>query len=263
MIGIYKITNPQKEIYIGCSTNIDKRFKKYSYIDCINQPNIYKSMMDFGFENHLFEIIEECDINTLLERERFWIEYYDCFENGLNKNRGGYGTIKHSESTKNKISEARKGWKPSIERGLKISEKIKGRKYSEEHKKNISNSLIGKGKSFKGRTSPNKGNKYSDETRSKMSNSFKGKKLTEETKLKIGASNSTPILQYDLKGNFLKAWDSISIAKRHYPKGDINNCLRGKQKKAGGFIWRKNEEPLCDNFNYIDYFKHGNAQNMR
>ena len=30
MIGIYKITNPQKEIYICCSTNIDKRFKKYT-----------------------------------------------------------------------------------------------------------------------------------------------------------------------------------------------------------------------------------------
>jgi predicted GIY-YIG superfamily endonuclease len=29
MIGIYKITNPEKEVYIGQSTDIEKRFKTY------------------------------------------------------------------------------------------------------------------------------------------------------------------------------------------------------------------------------------------
>lgn len=50
------------------------------------------------------------------------------------------------------------------------------------------------------------------------------------------------ILQYDLQGNFIKEWESISKALRHLHKpdnrGDISDCLRGKQKTAFGYIWK-------------------------
>ena len=46
------------------------------------------------------------------------------------------------------------------------------------------------------------------------------------------------IEQYDLKGNLIKIWDCIADAKKSILKGDINNCLSGKQKTAGGFIWK-------------------------
>ena len=51
---------------------------------------------------------------------------------------------------------------------------------------------------------------------------------------------SKPINQYDLHGNFIKAWDSGTQINKTlgYSNGNISNCCRGKQKTAYGFIWR-------------------------
>jgi hypothetical protein len=45
------------------------------------------------------------------------------------------------------------------------------------------------------------------------------------------------ILQYDLQGNFIKEYPSINEAERHI-KGDIGAMLSGRQKTAGGYIWK-------------------------
>lgn len=53
---------------------------------------------------------------------------------------------------------------------------------------------------------------------------------------------SKPILQFDLKGNFIKEWPSqISAAKAlGITQGNISNCCHdtNRTKGAGGFIWR-------------------------
>jgi hypothetical protein len=54
-----------------------------------------------------------------------------------------------------------------------------------------------------------------------------------------------PVQQYNLKGVFLKDWDSISAASQYIQrsKTSIKNNLIGKTKTCGGFIWRyKNEK---------------------
>lgn len=240
MIGIYKITNPENKIYIGCSTDLNKRKKQYSYIDCKSQPKLYKSLNEFGWENHLWDIIEECNNEQLFEKEKFYIKKYNSYNNGLNSNKGGFGTTHHTDETKSKISEARQGWIPSKERGEKIGDKIKGRKYTEEHKHKISKALKGKPNGLKGRVSPNKGNSYSLEVKEKMSSLKKGIPQSIETKQKMSKSNwkRKKIKQYDLEGNLIKVWDCITDAKKSILKGDINSCLLGKQKTAGGFIWK-------------------------
>jgi len=55
--------------------------------------------------------------------------------------RKGY---KHSEETKNKISESKKGKKLPKEHGMKVSKALKGRKLSEEHKRKMSYANKGK-----------------------------------------------------------------------------------------------------------------------
>ena len=82
MIGIYKITSPNKRIYIGQSVDIKKRWKqhKYNKLDTI----LHRSFNKYGFNNHKFEIIEECSIELLNERERYWQDFYNVLENGLN-----------------------------------------------------------------------------------------------------------------------------------------------------------------------------------
>lgn len=57
MIGIYKITNPNGKIYIGQSTNIDKRFYRYKRLECKGQIKLYNSLKKYGWDAHIIEII--------------------------------------------------------------------------------------------------------------------------------------------------------------------------------------------------------------
>jgi hypothetical protein len=50
-----------------------------------------------------------------------------------------------------------------------------------------------------------------------------------------------PINQYDLKGNFIKTWNNIKEAS-HMLKiktSSISQCINGKYKTSGGFVWSK------------------------
>lgn len=84
MIGIYKITNPKGKIYIGQSINIDRRFKEYNKIQCSQSTKLYNSFKKYGPENHKFEIIEECLVEQLNEKEEFYIKFFNSHIKGLN-----------------------------------------------------------------------------------------------------------------------------------------------------------------------------------
>lgn len=48
---------------------------------------IYQAFNQYGIDNFTFEVIEECEVNKLNEREQYWIDYYDCYNNGYNMSR--------------------------------------------------------------------------------------------------------------------------------------------------------------------------------
>lgn len=52
--------------------------------------------------------------------------------------------------------------------------------------------------------------------------------------------NTVQILQYDLAGNFIKLWNSLKEASEYLgiKINSISECLRGKSKTSGGFIWK-------------------------
>lgn len=118
-------------------------------------------------------IIMESNLTELgaFALERRYIEWYGRkdLETGVLHNRtdGGEGisgfTFTHSEETRKKMSESKKGKKRrpfTEEHKRKMSEAKKGKKFSEEAKKNISDAL--------------KGKKHSEETKRKMSDAKKG-----------------------------------------------------------------------------------------
>jgi group I intron endonuclease len=114
IIGIYKITNPKGKIYIGQSINIDRRFKEYKTLQCKQQPKIYNSLKKYNPENHIFEIIEECILEQLNDKELYWKLYYDCVNKGLNCELYDKGVGPKSEITKQKISLSQKGNKYNL-----------------------------------------------------------------------------------------------------------------------------------------------------
>ena len=92
MIGIYKITNKiNKKVYIGQSININARWKEHLNNAQTKDNVIYKAMRKYGIENFVFEIVELCSEYLLDEREKYWIQYYDSYNNGYNMSLGGEG----------------------------------------------------------------------------------------------------------------------------------------------------------------------------
>ena len=261
MIGIYKITNPKGKIYIGQSTDIEGRKIYYLKLKCTRQPKIYNSLLKYGWEQHVFEIIEECSLELLNEREIYWGLMYNVLgENGLNLKLGdGRGIC--SEETKQKLSESLKGRIQSEETKQKISSSKLGIKYSDETKQKMSEKLLGKPKSEQHKQNmglAKKGNTYR-----------LGSKHTQQGKDTIGLKNKhpkpkdfglkisqnkerarksaegkyKPILQFDLEGKFIQEWVSAKIAEEfHHPskqKADnIGACCRGKIKTAYNYIWK-------------------------
>lgn len=87
MIGIYKITSPDKKVYIGQSIHIEKRIKLYKRgHNCVDQPGLRTSFEKHGADNHKFEILCECDLIDLNYKERYYQELFESIgKNGLNK----------------------------------------------------------------------------------------------------------------------------------------------------------------------------------
>lgn len=132
MKGIYKITNPEGKIYIGKSKNIEKRFSDYKRLDCKNQPLIFQSLAKYGWLNHKFEIIEECSVNLLFERENFFIEKFNTIDNGLNiKGEGNWSYKKqYPESAK-------------VKKSIIMKEKWKNGEFKRNWSKKIKNTETG------------------------------------------------------------------------------------------------------------------------
>lgn len=146
--GIYKYTSPSGKIYIGSSKNINKRITHYKSESCKNQTKLYNSFKKYGYENHIFEIIEECKFEDLYLKERYYGELFNVLDdNGLNLilPKIGENKIGISEETRLKMSESKKGdknvfygKKHSKETKEKISNSHKGKKHTEEHRRKVS-----------------------------------------------------------------------------------------------------------------------------
>lgn len=116
MIGIYKITNLiNGHQYIGQSINIGRRWKEHrctAASGLYNEYPLYRAILKYGIENFEFSVIEECSKEELNEKERYWISYYDSYNNGYNQTTGGDGNphpLKLSEESVLEIYERLKG----------------------------------------------------------------------------------------------------------------------------------------------------------
>jgi group I intron endonuclease len=102
--------------------------------------------------------------------------------------------------------------------------------------------------------------KHTDESKEKISSAGKGRKLSEEVKNKmrkpkpegfseklskakkgvsLGPSKQRlQVEQFDLNGDFIYTWDSISNAEKQLKIFNITAVCKGNQETAGGYKWK-------------------------
>lgn len=221
---IYLVTNcygdPNK-VYIGKTKNTTREN---------NHRRIYG-------KNIIYTEIDE--INSLERKdwtplETFWIQYFKFlgFDIQNKKLEGGSGLCFHSNESKTKISNSKLGNTymlgrfPSIETRNKMSLSHTGRIHSVETRNKISLS--------------NKGKIISQETKDKIS--LIKQNISQETREKMSQAKFKSILQYDLEGNFIKEWLSITEAllslNKNIKSDVIGACCRKKLKTAYGYKWK-------------------------
>lgn len=213
MCGIYKIENLiNGKIYIGKSVDIAKRFRTHindSFNE--NKPEynhlIHKAIRKYKVENFSFDIIEECDENELNSREMYWIHIYDCCvlddrNKGYNMTRGGEG------SSSIDIYKVYELW----DEGLSVTE-IADKLHNDQHAVSI------------------RIKEYSNYTQEELNKRHYGL---------IAKSKQKEICQYDLMGNFMNQYNSVTEASEKTGIGYRTICsnIQGKTSSAGGFQWR-------------------------
>ncbi len=230
--GIYCIKNiVNNKLYIGSATSIRNRTKNHQKLLTANRhPNKHlqaawnSCAIDFDF--FIIEIVD--DPAKLLEREDYWIDFYQSTINTKGYNRrlkanSNLG-LKSSDETRAKISKANlghtrnKGQKVSVEARLKISKANKGRKHSADH--------IAK------RTAKLKGRIISDKQKEQISNTLKGNKCALGHKV----SDQSKAVMSQKKRDFVK-WPCPTGSKCR-----CINCLQTwrTDKRANYLMSKKN-----------------------
>jgi group I intron endonuclease len=252
MIGIYKITSPSGRIYIGQSTQIEKRWKRYSKVDCKGQIRLYRSLLKYGYSRHIFEIVEECIFEKLNIRERYWQDFYKVLgENGLNSKLQSTDELKsvHSQdsidrqaASLRKFYTTPKGREVAAQRVANIDweKKVANTDYRAivantdyslfQEKRLLSRDEVTRALRTVANTDYALRTRNMDWTTKVANTDYKS----------IAKKNMKPINQYKKDGTFIREWSSQkeAIEELKIDKSGISACLKNKQKTSGGFIWK-------------------------
>lgn len=218
---IYKLIDPTSlnVKYIGKTTQklnirLNHHISKAKSNPNISKKNIWLMSLINNNQKPLIELIEICEGDLWIEREKYWISYY---KNLLNQTSGGEDfIIKQGNTPWNKG-----GSKYTPETIEKMKEAKKLYPHSEEGKKAISES--------------NKRRFNSGELTTFQLH-------TPEVKSKTKEILSKKTIEYDLEGNFVKIWNSATDAEKFYNIFGVSECCRGIIKSSGNRIFRYFEE---------------------
>lgn len=224
--GIYKYTNKiNGKIYIGQSSDITARKSSHRNQSLYGGKDMncpfHLAINKYGIDNFDFEIIEECDKSLLNEREQYWIEYYDSYNNGYNATTGGDHCEKETgrplllyDYDGNFIKEIHNIAATARELGVSYG--------------TVYGVLEGDRKSTKG-----------FQIKYKESDDFP--KKIEPYNSRQGGSYI--VLQLDKDDNILNEYKSVNEAARQTgcDCSTISKVCRGKLKTHGGFKWKYKE----------------------
>lgn len=171
MLVVYKIeNNADGRVYIGQTNSLQRRMIQHR---CEKRRCVDKSINKYGIKSFAVSVIDEAKTrDELNEKEKYWIQFYDCrFPKGYNFTDGGDGSPGHTMSEENKIKlrDSRIGYICSAETRQKMRVAKLGRTISDEQKKKQSEAL--------------KGIVFSEERKRNISKGLTGQVFTEERRL--------------------------------------------------------------------------------
>lgn len=199
--GIYKIESIQysNKFYIGSAKDITKRWNGHLYH--LERNKHHSSILQnhynkYGKTDLKFSIIEECEVEYLLEKEREYLKIKPFFN--IYKEPGSPKNHKFSDVARKNMSDAHMGKKQSEETIKKRSLSMMGRSVSDETREKLKE----KRKNYR----------HSKETLLKMSISHIGKSygvghdvsLETREKLKKWGKENNAHLKRNNKGQFIK-----------------------------------------------------------
>ena len=222
MIGIYKITNKiNNQSYIGQSTDIETRWSQHIKGKSTNK-DLHNDISLYGLENFIFEILEECKKEDLDKKEIYWINFYNTYPDGYNKNSGGGNSEQCVEKTRKKV------YCYDLE-GNFLQEYISVSEAARQVK--IDSGLICRAIKTEGRTK-----EY--QWRYKFFEKIpKYKRKTNNSKNNKGTSK--PVFQFNLNKELINEFPSISEASRktNICLSSIGMVCNGQRASAGGYYW--------------------------
>lgn len=216
---IYKLTTPEGKFYVGQTVSMRKRLMGYSkYASSgVKQSLIVESMIKYGFENHIFQVLEmNVPFEKLSEREEHWIKHFNSVKwmnpSGLNKNRFDRNVmlrIKNKENFKDHY-EGLETWDFKPFTGAEFIKK------SIELKKQLTAMV----------------NKRTNRTFPEWSNKIMAEKLKK------------PILCYDVNGDFIREFDSTKSAVEELgiTRSSIKDSLRKGSWSRNAYMFKYWEE---------------------
>ena len=222
MTGIYKITSPTGKIYIGQAVDIAIRLKSYINGTCIGQPRIYNSIRKHGWNAHRVEIVQECSEIELNKAERYWQDYYNCVEEGLN--------LRYTQ-TDEKSGRFSEEMKIKLRKPKSTTDKMKGPK-SAEHLAKIAAANKGKKRGPQKNPSNKRGPDHSQY----------GIKKPEMGAKRLGGNNpgARRVDVHGPSGDYIGTYESqVEVMQllgfKH--TGGICSCCKGKVKSYLGYTF--------------------------
>lgn len=233
-IGIYKIKINDKE-YIGSSCNIGHRLKHHLW-SLNNQKHHNRTMQNlhnkYAIENIYFEIVEECSIDILIEREAYYISTLKPYINHILDPQ----TLVRDDICKQRISIAKKkayanGLKPHNLKAVHKYSLDKG-EYLESFESFTAAAKSIKAKSINGIKAVCKGKTTS------AGGFIWDFYLYEYVPYRMKKYKLEQVLQYTTDNIFIKEWESIKQASKELGISNINRAI-SKDLTAGGYRWKK------------------------
>ena len=96
MAEIYTITNKiTGDVYVGnTSRGVKRRWTEHlcdARDDRRRGRKLYKAINEYGSSNFKVDVVEVCPSEMSMERERYWIDFYNSVDRGYNESYGGKG----------------------------------------------------------------------------------------------------------------------------------------------------------------------------